>query len=447
MVSVPPISVRKEVFVHKLMRVAAVATLVATGSWSKTSNAAPGEPGGAPTPSCAALAEAITRSHPALRAAQHRARAATLRSQSESSLPPPTVSFEVWDFPIGAPSRADREGMYMVGLGQEFPGGGRDDRARAETAASREAAAEGTDMARRLRSEVAHACVAWSVAETVRVRLLDHRRLLEQVREAALVSYRGSGARLGAVARAEAEVAGAERRIAEVEAEAETARSTLTALAAGATELPTTAPTLSERDHDFDVARLTAASLANRGDIAAARARTAMASARADAAASEASTPAFELRATYMQMPRERAGLGAMVSMSLPWLWGGAGDRRDGASYEAVAAGEAADGAKRVAKVEVAQAAGRVRALRRSLAVLRERELPAAERAVEAERSSLGSGGFDLAAWIEAASVLRSARVDEARMRGAIEHALVELEASVGRPLGEVQGRAGSAKP
>src|SRR5688572_18226759 len=123
MVSVPPISVRKEVFVHKLMQVAAIATFIATVSWSKTSKAAP---------TCAALAEAITRSHPALRAAQHRARAATLRSDSEGSLPPPMLSFEIWDFPIGAPSRADREGMYMVGLGQEFPGGGRSDRARAE---------------------------------------------------------------------------------------------------------------------------------------------------------------------------------------------------------------------------------------------------------------------------------------------------------------------------
>jgi outer membrane protein TolC len=88
-----------------------------------------------------------------------------------------------------------------------------------------------------------------------------------------------------------------------------------------------------------------------------------------------------------------------------------------------------------MARVEVVQAAGRVKALRRSLAVLRERELPAAERAVAAERASLGSGGFDLAGWLQAATALRVARVDEARMQGDIEHAVVDFDASVGRPL------------
>jgi outer membrane protein TolC len=148
-----------------------------------------------------------------------------------------------------------------------------------------------------------------------------------------------------------------------------------------------------------------------------------------------------------MQTPGMRAGLGAMVSMSLPWLWGGGSSRREGARHEVEAAAADAESARRMARVEVAQAAGRVQALRRSLAVLREREIPAAERAVEAGRASLGSGGFDLSAWIEAATVLRAARVDEARMRGEIEHAFVDLETSVGAPAGGVERKPGKAKP
>jgi outer membrane protein TolC len=142
-----------------------------------------------------------------------------------------------------------------------------------------------------------------------------------------------------------------------------------------------------------------------------------------------------------------RAGLGAMVGMSLPWLWGGGSSRRDGARHDFEAAAAEAESARRTARAEVAQAAGRVRALRRSLAVLREREIPAAERAVEAGRASLGSGGFDLSAWLEAASVLRAARVDEARTAGEIEHAFVDLEASVGRPLERGDSRPGSKAP
>src|SRR5262245_52557448 len=112
------------------MRAVATALLVTPLSL-RAASAAPSEAGSGAAPTCAALADAVARSHPALRAARARSNAAVLRSSAESSLPPPTASFEIWDFPIGEPSRADSEGMYMLGLGQEFPGGGRSDRARA----------------------------------------------------------------------------------------------------------------------------------------------------------------------------------------------------------------------------------------------------------------------------------------------------------------------------
>jgi outer membrane protein TolC len=381
------------------------------------------------------------------RAARARANAAVERSHAEGSLPAPMASVEIWDFPVGDPSLADSEGMYMFGLAQEFPGGGRSDRARAEQQMAHEAKAEGADALRRLKADAAHACVSWAVAESVRERLVEHRKLLEQVREAALVGYRGSAGGLGAVARADAELASAERRIAESEAELETAQTTLAALAGPAVTLPSAAPPLSERDEHPDPKKLTQIALATRGDIAAAQARKGAASARADAASSEATTPSFEVKATYMQTPGMRAGLGAMVGMSLPWLWGGGSGRRDGARYDFEAAAAEAESARRMASAEVAQAVGRVRALRRSLAVLREREIPAAERAVEAGRASLGSGGFDLSAWLEAASVLRVARVDEARTSGEIEHAFVDLEASVGRPIEPGSSPSGSKNP
>jgi outer membrane protein TolC len=421
--------------VFHFMRLVRVATVVAATISTGRALGAPGEPPSGASPSCEDLADRIALSHPALRAARFRAAAAAQRSHAESSLPPPTASFEIWDFPIGAPSRADREGMYMFGLGQEFPGGGRTERSRAEQEMAREARAEGDDLGRRLRAESAHACVAWSVAEAVRARLVDHRRLIEQVRDAALVSYRGSAGGLGAVARADAELAAAERRIAETEAESETARATLAALADDDVKLPGTAPELPPGERDASDRAVNASGGTTRGDVSAARARQAAAAARLEAASSEASTPSFEVRATYMQTPGERPGLGAMLGMSLPWLWGGGGERETGARHELEAASADADAVRRAARVEVAQASGRVRALRRSLAVLRERELPAAERAVAAERASLGSGGFDLAAWLQSANALRVARVDEARMQGEIEHAVVDFAASVGRPL------------
>ncbi len=212
-------------------------------------------------------------------------------------------------------------------------------------------------------------------------------------------------------------------------------------------KLPPSAPALVVRDANPESTQLTAVALTERGDVNAAKSRQNAAAARLDAVETEANTPSFEVRATYMQTPGMRPGLGAMVGMSLPWLWGGGGDRKDGARHEFEAAAADSEVTRRMAKVEVARAAGRLRALRRSLAVLREREIPAAERAIEAERAMLGSAGFELSAWIQAATALRTARVDEARMRGEIEHAFVDLEASVGRTLEQVEQQRRGKRP
>ena len=77
-----------------------------------------------------------------------------------------------------------------------------------------------------------------------------------------------------------------------------------------------------------------------------------------------------------MQTPGMRPGLGAMVSMSLPWLWGGGSDRREGARHEIEAAAADAESARRAARVEVAQASGRVQALLEQMAALEVTEFP-----------------------------------------------------------------------
>jgi outer membrane protein TolC len=136
-----------------------------------------------------------------------------------------------------------------------------------------------------------------------------------------------------------------------------------------------------------------------------------------------------------MQTPSERAGMGAMFAMSLPWLWGGGPELHESAKHELEAAQAEQDDVDRRVRVEVTRAASRVRAQARALSILRQREIPASKGALEAERAALRAGDFSLVSWIQSAHALREAHVDEARMRGALERAFIELELAVGHPL------------
>nr|MDQ3034449.1 hypothetical protein [Myxococcota bacterium] len=85
-----------------------------------------------PAQRCSEIAERVVEGHPALGVPRARARAALATARSEGALPAPELMLELWDFPIGDPQRADREGMYMIGVGQALPpAGALDGRARA----------------------------------------------------------------------------------------------------------------------------------------------------------------------------------------------------------------------------------------------------------------------------------------------------------------------------
>jgi outer membrane protein TolC len=383
--------------------------------------------------SCDAIARAVVREHPRLRAAEARARSALAQSEAEASLPPPSLRLEVWDFPIGDPAQADREGMYMVGVEQAFPPPGvRDHRARAAAEEAQALAAERSDLARRIYGEVAHACVDWSASKSVLDRARAHRDLLGDAREAVLAAYRGGGLDLGAVARADAELATADRGLAREEATAAAARSTLAALA-GPIAIPAEPPALDGSvPESIDV---DPGAIAGRGDVGGAAARVRRAGAEVDAADAEASAPEFELGVTYMQMPGSRAGVGGMVSMTLPWLWGGGGDASDAAAHELAASESELDAVEWEARVEIARAVGAMREAAATLAALHAHEIPAAERALEAERAAVSAGRFTLDAWIRAAHMVRQAHHDEAEARRALEHARIDLATATGAPF------------
>ncbi|MBK7859749.1 MAG: TolC family protein [Archangiaceae bacterium] len=370
-----------------------------------------------------------------MRAALERAQAALARVDAAAAVAPPRAAFEIWDFPIGQPALAGREGIYMLGVSQELPAWGV--RASRASAAAEEALAtahEARETWLTTWRELSHACVDWSETTEVVEQLGAYHGQLHSMREVAAARY-AAGDSLTRLARIDAEASIAEMHVAEAHAQLDGARAALGVLLQGLAVIPTQPPALPAARAIAALDELTrlAADRSPRPARTDAMARSA--EHRADASSRAASLPAVEVRATYMQLPGQRAGLGAMVAVPLPWLWGQAAAERSAARHEAAAATEVSRDERRTLAAEVARVAARASALGKSLEVLEARVLPAARRAAEAEHISFSVGGANLIEWIEAAHLAREALVDRVRQRAQLEHAWVDLLALTAAPL------------
>ncbi len=387
------------------------------------------------TAACDGLARAATSRHPRVRAALLQARAALARIDGAGGIAPPRAAFEVWDFPIGQPRLADRDGMYMLGVSQELPAWGV--RSARESAAAEEAVAA-AHLARetwlQTWRELAHACVDWAEASEVVEQLGAHHGQLSSMRDVATARY-AAGDSLTRLARIDAEASSAEMHVAEARAQLDGSRAALAALFEDLIALPAQPPALAARRTVPPLDELTRRAGERSPRPARADARARSAEQRSIASSRAASLPSVEVRATYMQMPGARPGLGAMVAVPLPWLWGQAASERDADVHESSAAAEASRDERRTLSAEVARAAAKAVALVRSLDVLDTRVLPAAARASEAERISFSVGGANLVEWIEAAHLAREALVDRVRQRAMLEHAWIDLLALTAAPL------------
>ena len=125
-------------------------------------------------------------------------------------------------------------------------------------------------------------------------------------------------------------------------------------------------------------------------------------------------------------------GFGLSVSSTLPWLWGRA---RAEANASRALAGASEDDVRDVesrVRTEVATSAATVRAAARRFQVLRDRALPAGQRAWEAAATGYESGKTDILMLLLARKSMVEIEVDIVDARSAIEHALVDLEWAIG---------------
>jgi len=137
---------------------------------------------------------------------------------------------------------------------------------------------------------------------------------------------------------------------------------------------------------------------------------------------------------------------GATLSMSLPWLWGAAGDRKEAERELARAASTSVEAARIPVDAEVVTAESKARSAAYRLQILRDRTLPASRRSFEVAQAGFESGRIDLMTVIDTRRSVVDVEHEIVMARSNLDHALTDLEAAVGteiplRPLKPLDDR------
>lgn len=260
--------------------------------------------------------------------------------------------------------------------------------------------------------------------------------LLERMAQAVRARYTTGGSGLADASRIDVEVAKAQRALARVVGDLARSRATLNAVL----RRPPGAPLGEPREAPpetvrFSVEELVSRAEQNRGATLSAEARLRAAGARREAAEAEARIPEFMVGLGYWQDPRMRPGLGASVSMSLPWLWGPTRDRMHQAEEEEAADRAARDSVGLDAQADVTEAHARLLALEAQLSVIRERALPSARRSLEALTAAFSTGSASLLEWVDVTRSVLDLETEVVVLHGDLARSVAGLERAVGTAL------------
>ncbi|HSO39597.1 MAG TPA: TolC family protein [Labilithrix sp.] len=397
-----------------------------------------------------AVLQAAVSAHPGIRASEQRAQATSAGAASAGSLPPPEVMVQVWQVPIARPYALGDAGMVMVGLGQTFPSpGARSARERAGEQLATAERAMAVDRARAIRRDAEHAFVDYVEASARHSVHASHRSIGQRALALARARHAGGGS-LTDVTQAEVELARVDADVIGERTRVFGARARLNALLVRDLSAPLGPPVSGEPEiAAWDLATEVAKARDARPQLRAAEAEQQARAEESHAAAREATIPSFSVAALYFAPvgPMPVHGYGANASMSLPWLWGEASSRRDAARGQADAARSEVRAAAVSVNGEVAMADANMRASALRLQALRDRALPATRRSFDAAWAGYEAGRTDVLTLLVAQRAVVDVESEIIVARASLDHALAELDASVGvavprRPLGPLDAAA-----
>lgn len=379
----------------------------------------------------------------AVRVSELRAGAMRAAAKAEGGLPPPELMGQVWQVPFSNPTALNSQ-MVMVGLTQNFPAPGvLAAREQSMAAQASQEEAMGGDRARMILREAGHAYADYQESSAKHRIHRGHLQITRHLFDVAEARHAAGGSLMD-VTRTQVELSRVEADVVTDATLVESARSHLNALLAREPEAPLGPPVETEpMVSSWDVPTLLAKARASRPELKQALAEREAKEYAVKAAEREATWPSFSVGALYfpptVAMPQH--SYGASLSMSLPWLWGAAGDRKDAEREFARAASTNVLAARIPIDAEVVTAESKARSAAYRLQVLRDRTLPASRRAFDAAETGFESGRTDLMTVLDARRMVVDVEHEIVMAASDLDHALTDLEAAVGteiplRPLG-----------
>jgi len=358
-------------------------------------------------------------------------------AKAEGGLPSPEVMGQVWQVPFSHPSQFDAQ-MIMVGVSQNFPDPGvLSAREQSMAAQANQEEAMIGDKARAILREAGHAFSDYQESSAKHRVHRAHLQITRHLFDVAEARHAGGGSLID-VTRAQVELSRVEADVVTDATLIESARSHLNALLARDPNASLGPPLETEPMVPiWDVPTLLAKAEASRPEFKQALAEREAREYAAKAAEREATWPSFSVGALYFPpttaMPFH--SYGATASMSLPWLWGAAGDRKDAQREFARAAATSVQAAHIPVDAEVVTAEAKARSAAYRLQVLRDRTLPASRRSFEVAQSGFESSRTDLMTVLDTRRSVVDVEHDIVMARSDLDHALTDLEAAVGTEI------------
>lgn len=381
----------------------------------------------------------VASANPAVAEASDRADAASARADAAGSLPDPMAKVQQWNAPASRPLAFSQADTLMYGVEQTIPlppklglraAAARGD-ARASRADAARSLAEARDRAVRAFFEY------WRADREVDLHA-EHAALARQIVSSAQARYAAGNGRQYEVLRAQLAFSRLHADLAGAEQDRASAEAALRALLHQDEPLAKASPP--ETDPPLpDLPALEARLKASRPEIRAADARLDGARSARRLARAERWLPDVMIGADYWDNRMMRMGddgWDAMVSVTLPFVWGARRAESRAAASDLRAAGHARDAIADGALAELRDAHARATAAARIRDLYRDEILPAAEHDDEAAGSAYGSGSASLLERLDAATSLLDARIAADAARARYEEALADLTLAAGEPEG-----------
>jgi cobalt-zinc-cadmium efflux system outer membrane protein len=383
------------------------------------------------------IARAALQRNPSVSVSKQRAEAMRSSAKAEGALPSPELRGEVWQVPLSHPTALNTQ-MIMIGISQSIPAPG--SLSAKEQAVAAQANEENTAAAEKARLVVRDAGRAFADYSEAVTKHRIQRSQLEVTRRlvAAAEGRHAGGGSLLDLARAQVELSRVEADLVTDATWLDGARARINALLARDPRAPLGPPAETEPMlPSLDVVALMSKARDSRPELKQAQAQREARAYASKAADIEATWPSFDLGALYFPpttaMPYH--GYGASVAMSLPWLWGTAGQKRDAEHASSRAARTNVEAVRIPVDAEVVTAEASVRGAAYRIQILRDRALPATHRSFDVARAGFESGRADLMAVLDARRAVVEVERGIAVARADLDRAMSELEAAVGAEI------------